>query len=205
MRSPPPYLIPKVIHQSPAGNDDDDLSIASSSSLNTNSSRTSRIQKNASFSTFGFGNEAKIRVVARIRNDENAQSEGTGRVRIQTCDDLKTVSFLSPSNEKSQVSFASPTPSTGTVSGLAAKFENAEDKPLMPCALNQNVFSPSQGKTPLRANGIKPVRQSFIQTPTPKKEIEEKIEKKVASQFQTSQTVIAGNERFVFDNVSNIQ
>jgi len=224
MRSPPPRSIPAPSKQSPAAQDEDISSTASSSSHVTKSSRVSHLHKQAAFSSFGFGSEANVRVVCKIRNVDaqkasacrNNKQSSVYIAKEQTCIDSQ-VSFLSPTRAigKDSPIKHSPSPSTGKVSNLTAKFNSPRNTPLMPstdaCVIPvvpTTIFSPSQAATPLRTNGhvapgnIRPVRQSFLHTPTPTKEIEEKIEKKFAAQYQSSQTVIAGCERFNFDAVS---
>jgi hypothetical protein len=240
MRSPIPSPRPRVMRHSPQKHEGE-VSISSSQTTIT-SSRKSLLPQKTSLSYFGFGSEANIRVVARIRppsSDVNssttvASNKNDGvcvfAVKNDTLQDMQ-VSFLSPSKSNSvrhspiqqqqqHPSTSSPAAGTNTVSGLTAIFDSPNNKPLMPStdactALGSpsKLFSPSQGTTPLRSNGgggghMKIVsssslkRQSFIPTPTPSKEIEEKIDKRMASQFQTSHGVVAGDETFYFDAVS---
>lgn len=242
MRSPIPCPSPRVIRQSPQKHDEDTITTASISSQITtmSSSRKSLLPQKTSLSYFGFGNEANIRVVARIRpaTDVNSTTASNSKndkvcvfaVKNDALQDVQ-VSFLSPSKSNSvrnspsnllappQHSSTSTSPAANTtVSGLTAMFDSPNNKPLMPStdacttlASPSKLFSPSQGTTPLRSNGggggnmkmISSVkRQSFIPTPTPSKEIEEKIDKRMAFQFQTSHGIVAGDEKFHFDAVS---
>eukprot|EP00557_Chaetoceros_sp_GSL56_P011973 CAMPEP_0176476842 /NCGR_PEP_ID=MMETSP0200_2-20121128/280_1 /TAXON_ID=947934 /ORGANISM="Chaetoceros sp., Strain GSL56" /LENGTH=1312 /DNA_ID=CAMNT_0017872563 /DNA_START=44 /DNA_END=3983 /DNA_ORIENTATION=- len=239
MRSPIPKAVPRVNRQSPHKHEEDTITTTSISPQTTTTSTSTTIRKSllpqkTSLSCFGFGNEANIRVVARIRPDvSNASSNNNKENTSGVCvfavknDSLQDtqVSFLSPPTSKSNSMRNSPiiqhdstiSPAANhTVSGLTAMFDSPNNKPLLPstdacttlASSPSKLFSPSQGITPLRSNGnhMKMVsssakRQSFIPAPTPTKEIEEKIDKRIASQVQTSHGIVAGDETFHFDAV----
>jgi len=185
---------------------------------------------NASFSSFaapawGIGDrehDTTVRVIARIRPIfEEEESSGSFRAvfAIGREDDLPPASFLSPSKTNRRSTSATNDSEGASVADLAAKFNSPSNKPLMPCleTTPTKLFSPSQARTPLRtngnaaninsyangrnANGKTPlVRQSFIQSPSTTKEIEDRM--RATTPCKASQSVMAGDENFNFDAVS---
>ena len=220
MRSPVPFIVQKVVHPSSQHQEDDSNSFTSASSRITSSTRGSRLpscttrKATSSFvggCNYGVGGDTNLRVVTRIRPVSATANEEGSRVVFLEIDE-NNVSSPTKSNANTH---RESSDSYGSVANLAAKFNSPNNKALMPCTdvytattTPTELFSPpnNTSKTPLHANKnngkILPVRQSFIQSPSTTKEIEEIIEKRAAENSKVSQSVFAGTEKFDFDAVS---
>lgn len=213
---PAPFQVPKVSNPPSQSRDDDSVSLASESSRLTTASRESRLPKCTTRKgvspfvggcNYGNGGETNLRVVARIRpvSEQTKNSDGSRVVFAENNENY----FSSPSkpNEKNKRE------SFGSVANLTARFNSPNNKALMPCTdayttatAPADLFSPpnNTSKTPLHKNNKKivPVRQSFIQSPSSTKEIEEIIGKRAADKSKFSQSLVVGAEKFEFDAVS---
>ena len=219
MKSPPSFDVPpKVIKNTSEIREDDSHSIASASSRNTTSTRDSRLPKFAirksstSFTggwNYGNGGDVNVRVVCRIRPSSEPASEEGSRIVLLDHDEEKIDS--SPKKSKAR---RESNDSFGSVANLTARFNSPNNKVLMPCTDSftnsltpTKLFSPpnNTSKTPIHKNknsgNIVPVRQSFIQSPSTTKEIEEIIEKRAAGNNNLTQTVIVGTAAFKLDAV----
>lgn len=189
------------------------MSVTSSTSHTTASSRKSRLPKCSSQKIVAtYGGDTNVRVVSRIRPIAKGDRKDSRVVFVEEEGVSKLLSFFSPTRSDTNTRRQS-SDSLGSVASLTAKFSSPNSKPLMPstdaCTASTGatkLFSPSNAKTPIHTNvdvgRIVPVRQSFIQAPSGAREMKEMVEKCAAVTSKVSQSIIVGDESFDFDAVS---